>query len=334
MDGRLSPGDGLIVCTSDRSNRASLSTVAFSFPLKVISSARQFIQHLQVAWLISYGGGLVGGDRVRMKIRAEKGATLVLLTQGSTKVFKTRQGRYLSNDTTSATGNPTVQLYRISVSPKSFVILLPAPVTCFSRSIYHQKQVVHLEDDSASLILLDWFTSGRMRFNGRGGGGEPANGNGPGTEGEGEEWEFDRYHSQNELWIKGNRIVKDVLLLEDEEPSTLSPESIRGGRETTYRHRVDPYSCYAALFLFGPQTERLRSSISKTFGSLTQYTQSRPYSLLWSYSQLEGGGGVARCAGHSTEAVKEWVCELLEAGKGEGGIEELIGKDLWKTALA
>ncbi|GAA5958478.1 hypothetical protein JCM3765_007890 [Sporobolomyces pararoseus] len=335
MNDRLSPGDGLIVCTADRSGRANLSTVAFSYPLKVIIPNRQFLEHLQVAWLISYGGGLVGGDRIRMKIRAEKGSTLVLLTQGSTKVFKTREGRYLSNDAT-ASGRTTIQLYRISVSPKSFLILLPAPVTCFSRALYHQKQVVHLEDASSSLILLDWYTSGRMRFNGRG--------SENGAE-EGEAWEFDRYQSENEVWIKGQRIAKDVLLLEDErsgdpEDSQTTTNSGGGGegqtippRETSYRHRVEPYSCYATLFLYGPETARLRSYISKTFLALTQYTQSRPFSLLWSYSALEGGGGVARCAGHSTEAVKEWVCELLEAAQGEGGIEELIGKDLWKNAL-
>ncbi|GAA5877052.1 hypothetical protein JCM16303_006150 [Sporobolomyces ruberrimus] len=330
MEDRLSPGDGLIECTASRSGRASLSTVSFSYPLKVIIPNRTFLEHLQVAWLISYGGGLLGGDRVRMRVKVDKGSTLVLLTQGSTKVFKSRQGRYTSNPNQSS--KTTLQLYRLSVSPSSFLILLPSPVTCFSQAIYHQKQVVHLEDDTASLILLDWYTSGRMRFN-----------SAAGTEGQGEAWEFERYHSENEVWIKGKRVAKDVLLLEDGDRPTLSrgegqpPHGEEGEagtpRETTYRHRVEPYSCYATLFLYGPRTESLRNYISTTFSTLTQYNQSRPYSLLWSYSTLEGGGGIARCAGHSTEAVKEWVCELLEAEKGRGGIEELMGKDLWKTAL-
>jgi urease accessory protein len=168
-----------------------------------------------------------------------------------------------------------------------------------------------------------------MRFNGKGK-----------TDAEGEAWEFDRYHSENEIWIKGRRIAKDVLLLEDEGDRSTggeeqqAEEEGRRSRETTYRHRVEPYSCYATLFLYGPETLEVRSYISKTFLSLTQYTQSRPFSLLWSYSTLEGGGGIARCAGHSTEAVKDWVSELLEARKGPGGIEELMGKDLWKNALA
>ncbi|GAA5849769.1 hypothetical protein JCM3766R1_000255 [Sporobolomyces carnicolor] len=317
-DDELSPGDGLIVCTAGRSGRASLSTVAFSFPLKVISPARQFLEHVQVAWLISYGGGLVGGDRIRMKIRVERGSTLVLLTQGSTKVFKTRPDRYLSSDAT-ASGRTTRQLYRMSVAPRSFLVLLPAPVTCFSRSLYHQKQVVHLEDETSSVILLDWYTSGRMHFK------------------QGEQWEFDLYHSENEVWLDRKRIAKDVLLLEHDDGNNIDcddDEDPRTRRETTYRQRVEPYSCYATLFLYGPETARLRSYISSTFLALTQYTQSRPYSLVWSYSTLEGGGGVARCAGHSTEAVKEWLCELLEAAGGQGGIETIIGKDLWQNALS
>jgi len=240
-------------------------------------------------------------------------------------VYKTRQGRYLS-DAHQSTNPSTIQLYRLAISPASLLILLPSPVTCFSRARYEQKQVIHLEDDTSSLILLDWFTSGRMGYSTR-------NGSGQDEDNAGEAWEFERYRSENEIWLKGEQITKDVLLLQDEIVETPSiPPDENKASTTTYRHRVEPYSCYASLFLFGPQCQSLMQHISKTFLSLIQYKQPRPYSLIWSYSPLEGGGGIARCAGHSTEAVKEWVCELLSAE--EGGIEELIGKDLWKSTFS
>jgi len=241
-------------------------------------------------------------------------------------VYKTRQGRYLS-DAHQSTNPSTIQLYRLAISPTSLLILLPSPVTCFSQARYEQKQVIHLEDETSSLILLDWFTSGRMGYSTNG------NGRGEDEDNRGEAWEFERYRSENEIWLKGERITKDVLLLQDEIDEidqTLSEPTTK--TSTTYRHRVEPYSCYASLFLFGPQCEPLTRHISKSFLSLTQYKQPRPYSLIWSYSPLEGGGGIARCAGHSTEAVKEWVCELLSAD--EGGIESLIGKDLWKSTFS
>lgn len=161
---------------------------------------------------------------------------------------------------------------------------------------------------------------------------------------EGEEWEFAMYKSENEVWLGDKRLAKDVLLLEDEGPDAAADES--GADEapsskdplppvgsTSYRSRVAPYSCYAALFLFGPHTAKLRTHLDKAFSAISQYSQSRPYSLVWSYSPLAGhpgGGGIARCAGASTEEVKDWIDHML----GNGDIANLMGPDLWKTALA
>ncbi|CAG8633583.1 7473_t:CDS:2 [Diversispora eburnea] len=52
---------------------------------------------------------------------------------------------------------------------------LPGPTTCFQSADYSQYQKFKLEDDISSLIVLDWFTSGRMS--------------------RGERWEFANYKS-------------------------------------------------------------------------------------------------------------------------------------------
>ncbi|GAA5894224.1 hypothetical protein JCM5296_004688 [Sporobolomyces johnsonii] len=328
MSHRLAPGDGLITVSLDGQRRAVLQDVQFSYPLKLIVPSRRFLAQVQCVYVIGYGGGLVAGDRVRIKVQVREGATLVMLTQGSTKVFKTRAGRYLTAPSYASSSSSSVpstsQLYRLSVAPSSLLVLLPAPVTCFSRALYDQHQVVHLADRTSSLVLLDWYTSGRMGMSG--GGPE-------GATGEGEAWQFERYRSENEIWLAGERIAKDALLLEDENAPSSSPSTTHGQGPTTYLARVAPYSCYATLFLFGPACASLLAHVQAAFSVLTQYKQNRPYSLVWSFSPLEGhpgGGGVARCAGDSTEAVREWVTQLL----GEGGIEELVGRDLWKTAFS
>ncbi|GAA5911537.1 hypothetical protein JCM8208_006867 [Rhodotorula glutinis] len=334
MQRRLSPGDGLLRCSLDPSSRAHLSDVQFSYPLKVIVPARRFLPRVQCAYIIGYGGGLVAGDRVRLKVEVDEGATLVLLTQGSTKVFKVRPGRYLNAPALSETST-TQQLFRLSVAPSSTLVLLPAPVTCFSRARYTQRQVVRLADASSSLVLLDWYTCGRMGMAaGAGHGQEDVEG--------GEEWEFERYRSENEVWLGERRIAKDVLLLEDElppptaedDPPTSSLPHEPAARATTYRPRVAPYSCYATLFLFGPSCAALLASIEAEFAALVQHKQRAPFSLVWSYSPLAlpGGlkGGIARCAGDSTEAVREWVTHVL----GQGGIEDLVSRDLWKGAFS
>lgn len=382
MQRRLSPGDGLLRCSLDPSSRAHLSDVQFSYPLKVIVPARRFLPRVQCAYIIGYGGGLVAGDRVRLKVEVDEGATLVLLTQGaslaftrapaaslaslatapdssscsrdgratassptwtltlshsptgSTKVFKVRPGHYLNAPTLSETST-TQQLFRLSVAPSSTLVLLPAPVTCFSRARYTQRQVVRLADPSSSLILLDWYTCGRM---GMAAGADQGDGGG-------EEWEFERYRSENEVWLGERRIAKDVLLLEDEAPSPPSsttadndPSSFALAHEpvahtTTYRPRVAPYSCYATLFLFGPSCAALLVSVEREFAALVQHKQRAPFSLVWSFSPLAlpGGlkGGIARCAGDSTEAVRDWATHVL----GQGGIEDLVSRDLWKGAF-
>lgn len=238
---------------------------------------------------------------------------------GSTKVFKVRPGQYLTAHAFNES-KTSEQLYRLSVARSACLVLLPAPVTCFSHARYSQRQVVRLADASSSLVLLDWYTSGRMAYG----------------EEQGEEWEFEMYRSENEVWLGETRIAKDVLLLDDDRP----PGAVAGEGDglahtappRTFYPRVAPYSCYAALFLFGPATAKLRAHLDTSFSSLAQYNLSRPFSLVWSYSPVSGhpgGGGIARCAGASTEAVKEWIEHMLV----NGGIEEVIGRDLWKTAL-
>lgn len=184
------------------------------------------------------------------------------------------------------------------------VFILPSPITCFARSLYSQAQTFHLSKTS-NLILLDWYTSGRV--------------------GRGEEWQFERYRSENRVYFEGKNVLKDILLLEDDRED----EDKRGGGKTSYYERVAPYSCYATLVLFGPRFKPLQDHLQKSFESISQYQQQRPYSLLWSYSQLENGGGIARCAGDSTEAVKDWILESLV----EGGVDTMLG-DLWSNVCS
>ena len=101
LDGRkLAPGEGVIHLAghgarpaietdSDTTHpppptRASFSTLQFSYPLKLIVPARTFFPRhaVQALYMLSYGGGLVAGDEVRLDATVDGGATLVMLTQG------------------------------------------------------------------------------------------------------------------------------------------------------------------------------------------------------------------------------------------------------------
>lgn len=82
MNSRLAPGDGSLTVSLDNRSDAHFSSIQFSYPLKLIVPKRRFLPGVQAVYVLSYGGGLVAGDRVRLKGEVERGATLVMLTQG------------------------------------------------------------------------------------------------------------------------------------------------------------------------------------------------------------------------------------------------------------
>lgn len=230
-------------------------------------------------------------------------------------MFRTRPGRYptaaLLPDGTQPTR--TIQQIVATVSAHASLILLPSPVTCFSQADYSQRQTFHLTPDS-NLLLLDWYNSGRSAMTSASTSGERVVSS---SDAPGEEWLFSRFRSSNIITLSGEPIVKDVLLLEPN----------RDG--SSFRERVLPYSTYATLFLCGPQMAPLRAHFRRAFDQVIQYPQGLPYSLVWSYSELEGEVGVARCAAAGTEEVRDWVKDVLE----EGGIIDVIGEDLWRNAF-
>ena len=67
--------------------RAQGRTVAFSelsaaYPLKLLSP-RTIQDKVAVAYVLTYGGGLVGGDQLKLRVDVEDEAVLVLLSQVS-----------------------------------------------------------------------------------------------------------------------------------------------------------------------------------------------------------------------------------------------------------
>lgn len=78
---RLLPGEGLMKL-SLLGDQATFSDLEFSYPLKLIIPTRHFFDGVAAVYVLSYGGGLVAGDRVKLDVDVEGGSTLVMLTQG------------------------------------------------------------------------------------------------------------------------------------------------------------------------------------------------------------------------------------------------------------
>ncbi|KAF8140373.1 UreD-domain-containing protein [Boletus edulis] len=174
----LHAGQGRITCVSHGPS-VVFTELSATYPLKLLSP-KLAQDAVAIVYVLSYGGGLINGDHVKIDVNVKDGCKLVLLSQGSTKVFKTRPGDRPSTrlgQPTHTAPNVTTYVTEATVAPGSALFLLPDPVTCFRAAAYSQTQRITLSRD-ASLVLLDWVTSGRKSM--------------------GEEWVFSRYHSLNE----------------------------------------------------------------------------------------------------------------------------------------
>ncbi len=137
--------------------------------------------HGHGAWVYtsSYGGGLVGGDSLDLRLRVRKEATAVLLSQSTTKVYRSPLG--------------ATQSIFACVEAGGFLALIPDPVSCFAGSSFLQKQNYVLDDD-ASLLLVDTMNCGRYAS--------------------GERWLFDRFHSRIQVCRNKQPIFFESLLLD------------------------------------------------------------------------------------------------------------------------
>lgn len=321
------PGTGrLFLSATTPSTPAQFTHLAGCYPLKLLAPTPLPSQPaaLRAAYMLAYGGGLVAGDTISLHVRIGEGSRLVLLTQGSTKVFKTRVGlRPLAHGSAAEASSRgqggdvvTRQRLLVELSPGALLLLLPDPIQPFKSSSYIQSQRFVLPPPTpgslpANILLLDWYTSGRNA------GGHTFQ----------EEWEFALYASLNEI----THATSSIPLMR--EKTTLRPA---GGLQA----RMRPYQTYATLLIHGPLFAPLIAHLAaRTVDPAeTQFQASRPAPLVWSFSNLErtaevaragrevvGPGGIVRVAGMETEAVKRWIEGVLVKGQ----VRDLVGDALW-----
>lgn len=134
------------------------------------------------AYTSSFGGGMVAGDRTRLDVRVDAGATLFLGTQSSTKIYRNPARLACSHELNA------------DIGPGALLALAPDAVQCFANSSYAQRQNFVLAPDG-NLAMVDWLSSGRVARL--------------------ERWAFHRYFSRNEVRRGGKTVFLDPLLLDN-----------------------------------------------------------------------------------------------------------------------
>mmetsp|Transcript_41171 Transcript_41171/g.162508 ORF Transcript_41171/g.162508 Transcript_41171/m.162508 type:complete len:288 (+) Transcript_41171:759-1622(+) len=137
-----------------------------------------------LAYLVTYGGGLVAGDVILMDVVVKTGSCLALTTQSSTKVYRKPEDLDVK----------TCQTLCLSIEDSGFAVVFPDPTVCFAKAVY--SQVFDLDvSTGGSLIFVDWFTSGRSAM--------------------GERWQFDLFESEINLKLGGTQLLHDRMVLEN-----------------------------------------------------------------------------------------------------------------------
>ncbi|KAG2179133.1 hypothetical protein INT43_001983 [Umbelopsis isabellina] len=307
------PGSGAIICTSF-GHKTKFSRCHAQYPLKFVPTSTHQPK-MAAAYILSYGGGMLSGDEVEISLKMQKDSSLLLLTQGSTKIFKDReQSATAGNPISRIPGRPgppiegASQTIDADVSSTSTLLMLPDPVTSFKDSIYNSYQNIRLHSDdsgTAQLVLLDWFTSGRLA--------------------RGEKWHFKKYASKIDVRINDRLLVRDFLCLEDENQEW-NPLS-------SYAARLHPYTCFATLIIVAPGDGEL-SDVAKScisaFDELSIGQVKKPKELTWSLSRLRHieNSVMLRVAGQTTEIVKDFLkkraFDKLDNVIGHGMYEKLF----------
>ncbi len=215
------------------------------------------------AYTSSFGGGLVAGDQTRLDLHLTKTTRCFLGTQASTKIYRSG-GLAACTHVTEA-----------DLESESLLVYAPDPVQAYAESHYSQRQTFRLED-KASLVLLDWFTSGRQA--------------------RGERWEFSCFQSRNEVLVDGRRVLLDSLRLDAADEPVALP------------HRTGRYNCLATLLLLGPLLDGFAQGLLK---EVAGRSVTRQASLICAASPVRQGA-LLRLAGTGVEMVGRELQSYLQ----------------------
>lgn len=252
----LSPGTSRLAFARNGDNTVITRVLARS-PAKLIATrGRGTTSWVYAATL---GGGFVGGDQLDTTIEVGPGARALLTTQASTKVY----------------GSPRRSTQRITaeIGDDALLAVVPDPVVCYASADFSSVQRYTLAD-SASLVMVDWITSGRHAS--------------------GERWAFSRYESRFDISRGGSPVFFDGVVLSP----GLDPIAARMSR----------FDVLLTAVVTGPLTAAAGNAMLADIASQPIVANSN---CVVSASRLRDTGVLVRIAGSGVEAVGLALRRLL-----------------------
>jgi urease accessory protein len=312
------PGEGHLVVQLLPNGISGLATITYQYPLKLISPSPTSFQKSVLVFLLTYGGGLVGGDQVHLSIRIQPKAKLSIVTQGHTKIFKSA-----SRDIT------TRQRLDVLVETGAALCLLSDPVQPFEGSVYEQSQIFTLAS-GASACVLDWVSNGRSA--------------------RGENWDCASWRGRNEVWSAGESGQKGRLILRD---NVLLEGDVEGQSAMKLRDKMQGLGLFGTLVLKGTLVEPLAAFFMSEFDALPRIgardfrskeameeddklevsgqaawrakrlKQEKIDGILWSAAKVRGCT-VVKFGARTVEGGRTWIGSMI---REEGTVEKVFGSD-------
>jgi urease accessory protein len=168
--------------------KSALITCKNIQPLKILNPGSPAVGCHVV--LSSYGGGMVAGDKIWLRLRCHAGSRLLLSTQANTKIFR------------SVDGAVAEQRIEGELGENGLAVIFPDPVVLQEKSRYRQVQHWNLAP-GALLLVADWLHSGRMDS--------------------GERFVFDSFYSELKVNLGGRPVVLDRFVFNPHEHIATSP---------------------------------------------------------------------------------------------------------------
>ncbi|CAO3621485.1 unnamed protein product [Cunninghamella echinulata] len=244
----------------------------------------------------------------------------------------------IENENKKRMEDTSTQTIKASISSGGILINMPDPVTSFKDSSFTSKQIIHLQDNTSQLVLLDWFTSGRMS--------------------RGEQWQFKYYASRIDIYLDQKLKIKDHMVLEDnnnnnnnnglkqqekEKDSNNNDDGDKEIRETSYAAKLKPYACFATLIIIASDhtttTTEKKSPLYQSIHTILKkseemrmlpHAMKKEKDLLWSVSPcLNDRGVLIRMAGMTTEMVRDFI-KLECLGQG---LKDIVGDGMFGKIL-
>ena len=310
-----SPGVGDIKLSLLPPERQALTSLTYQYPLKLIAPDPHYAhedKHVTVVFMLTYGGGLVGGDKINLKVELEDQTRLVLVTQGSTKLFKSPSRAVVSGQTLD-----------VKIGSGAALCYLPDPTQPFTGSVYEQRQTFYVEPDgSSSLLMLDWVSEGRRA--------------------RGESWTLWGWKGRNEVRAfdqkyRGRLLLRDAVMLTDDK---------LGGVGLV--DKTDEMGVFGTLIIYGSQFKHLGQFFVQQFAkqprigaknwcvddepksnaarieeaavNLQQVTEQRD-GLLWTVASVRGSV-LVKFGAKEVDGARRWLGRML---RSEGSVERNFG---------